>query len=136
MKYYQVCVLTTVGILACTSSVHAVTLQGVALGVGGALVGVEVVGQGINQVNGFFAWANSSDLSTIQVKQVQNAINYLNDKGFVNEAEQAQTMLNNSRHWFRKRLGSTITYKRIAESDAAETYGGPFNAVFNNATIV
>ncbi|MFH0788506.1 MAG: hypothetical protein V2B13_12955 [Pseudomonadota bacterium] len=111
-----------------------------------AVVAVGAVSEGTVQVgsqaSNSYSWVTSKDLNKDQIKQVQEAINYLKGKGFTQESAQLQTMLNNSQSWFWKRAGSTIVYKEPAimkngkpDASFAETHGGPVNAVFNNGYI-
>jgi hypothetical protein len=104
------------------------TIVGVTAAIG---AGLEALGQGVAQINSSANWATSQNLTTEQTKQVQDAINYLNQKGFKEEAKQAQTLLDNSRSWTR----STLVYREGKGNDMALTSGGPVNAVFNNGHI-
>ena len=119
------------GVLLNANTAYAVA-PAVAAGVAAALAaGLEGISQATAQFNSSANWATSENLTAGQAKQVDEAINYLKEKGFAEQAQQAQTMLGNSKSWFR----STFVYREGKSKDMALTSGGPVNAIFNNGHI-
>jgi hypothetical protein len=135
MKVLKVVPLV-LGFLLYANSACALTLPGAAAAAAATGAGLEAILQGVEQANSFLAWSRANNLTPEEVKQVQAAIDYMKEKGFVNEARQAQTMLNNTKSTGWSLLGSTYVVREGGSSDMAETFGGPSNAVFNNGHTV
>jgi hypothetical protein len=121
------------GFLLCANSAYGMepmTMAGVTAAIG---AGLELLGQGVAQINSSANWATSKNFTPQQVQQVQAAIDYMKEKGFSQEANQAQTLLDNAKgnSWG----SSTFVYREGKGKDMALTSGGPLNAMFNNGHI-
>ncbi len=134
MKALKMTVLV-VGVLLYANAAYGMTpLAGAAVT---AVIGtgLELISQAVVQINSTADWATGKNLTDAQVKQVQAAIDYLNKKGFVTQAQQAQTLLDNSKSnsW----TSSTFVYREGGKLDMALTSGGPINALpfVNNGHI-
>jgi hypothetical protein len=125
-----------IGILLYANAAYGMTLPAAAGAAAAIGAGLEAITQTVAQINSVSAWASGNNLTSEQVKEVQAAIDYMKSKGFVNEAKQAQTMLNNSQSWVWRKLGSTYVVKEGKSGDMAETFGGSSNAIFNNGHTV
>jgi hypothetical protein len=124
---------------------HSLPAYGLGVLETGVAVGIVAEGtvQAGQQMGSTYEWLmNTKHLTREQIEQTQKAIDYLRQKGFKSEADQAQKMLNNSKSAFWKRFGSSFVYKEPAtlkdgtkDRTVAETHGGPVNAVLNTGYI-
>jgi len=110
------------GQVSVTEAVHpAVVIGGIV---------VAAIPTAYTQLEDWANWWSSSKLTPDQVKQAQQAIDYLQRRGFTNEAKQAQGMLNSSLLVYQK------PPKSGSEDDTlAVTYGGVKNSLFNDGHI-